>query len=66
MLTASPSTFPGSATLKSATSYCMCEPGFETIVFWRVDPSPSQGQRLLADAVPQPSGQIPKRGDERR
>lgn len=56
---------PCSATLKSATSYCMSEPGFETIVFWRVGPSPSQGERLLADAVPQRSGQIPRRGDER-
>ncbi len=32
----------------------MSEPGFETIVFWRIDPSPSEAEWLLADAVPQP------------
>jgi hypothetical protein len=44
----------------------MSEPGFETIVFWPVDPTPSEAEWLIADVVPQPSAQIPKRGDERR
>jgi alkanesulfonate monooxygenase SsuD/methylene tetrahydromethanopterin reductase-like flavin-dependent oxidoreductase (luciferase family) len=30
--------------------------GFDTIVFWPVDPSPEQVERLIADVVPQLAG----------
>jgi alkanesulfonate monooxygenase SsuD/methylene tetrahydromethanopterin reductase-like flavin-dependent oxidoreductase (luciferase family) len=39
------------------------EDGFDTIVFWPVDPSPNQLERLIAEVVPQLPGQIPDRGD---
>jgi hypothetical protein len=32
----------------------MSEPGFETIVFWPVDPSPSEAEWLIADVVLSP------------
>jgi alkanesulfonate monooxygenase SsuD/methylene tetrahydromethanopterin reductase-like flavin-dependent oxidoreductase (luciferase family) len=41
----------------------LAEDGFDTIVFWPVDPSPNQLERLIAEVVPQLPGQIPDRGD---
>ncbi len=41
------------------------EDGFDTIVFWPVDPSPEQVERLIADVMPQLPSQIPDRGDPR-
>jgi alkanesulfonate monooxygenase SsuD/methylene tetrahydromethanopterin reductase-like flavin-dependent oxidoreductase (luciferase family) len=35
------------------------EDGFDTIVFWPVDPSPGQVERLIAEVVPQLPGQSP-------
>jgi len=39
------------------------EDGFDTIVFWPVDPSPGQVELLIAEVVPQLPGQISDRGD---
>jgi hypothetical protein len=39
--------------------------GFDTIVFWPVDPSPDQVERLIAEVVPLLPGWIPDRGDPR-
>jgi alkanesulfonate monooxygenase SsuD/methylene tetrahydromethanopterin reductase-like flavin-dependent oxidoreductase (luciferase family) len=39
--------------------------GFDTIVFWPVDPSPGQVELLSGEVVPQLSDQIPDRGEPR-
>jgi alkanesulfonate monooxygenase SsuD/methylene tetrahydromethanopterin reductase-like flavin-dependent oxidoreductase (luciferase family) len=39
--------------------------GFDTIVFWPVDPSPSQVELLAGEVVPLLSKQIPDRGEPR-
>jgi alkanesulfonate monooxygenase SsuD/methylene tetrahydromethanopterin reductase-like flavin-dependent oxidoreductase (luciferase family) len=39
--------------------------GFDTIVFWPVDPSPDQVERLIAEVVPLLSTRIPDRGEPR-
>ena len=36
--------------------------GFDTIVFWPVDPSPGQVERLIGEVVPQLPNQIPDPG----
>jgi alkanesulfonate monooxygenase SsuD/methylene tetrahydromethanopterin reductase-like flavin-dependent oxidoreductase (luciferase family) len=36
--------------------------GFDTIVFWPVDPSPGQVEQLVGEVVPLLSNQIPERG----
>ena len=37
--------------------------GFDTIVFWPVDPSPGQVEALAGEVVPLLSNQIPNRGE---
>jgi alkanesulfonate monooxygenase SsuD/methylene tetrahydromethanopterin reductase-like flavin-dependent oxidoreductase (luciferase family) len=39
--------------------------GFDTIVFWPVDPSPGQVERLIGEVVPQLPNQIPDPGGPR-
>ena len=39
--------------------------GFDTIVFWPVDPSPDQVELLIGEVVPLLSNQIPAPGDAR-
>jgi alkanesulfonate monooxygenase SsuD/methylene tetrahydromethanopterin reductase-like flavin-dependent oxidoreductase (luciferase family) len=41
------------------------EDGFDTIVFWPVDPSPEQVERLTAEVVPQLRSQIPSEETKR-
>jgi alkanesulfonate monooxygenase SsuD/methylene tetrahydromethanopterin reductase-like flavin-dependent oxidoreductase (luciferase family) len=41
------------------------EDGFDTIVFWPVDASPTQLERLIAEVVPQLPSQLPDRGGPR-
>jgi alkanesulfonate monooxygenase SsuD/methylene tetrahydromethanopterin reductase-like flavin-dependent oxidoreductase (luciferase family) len=38
--------------------------GFDTVVFWPVDPSPSQVELLIADVAPQLATQTPDRGGQ--
>ncbi len=37
--------------------------GFDTVVFWPVDPSPGQVEALAGEVVPLLSDQIPDRGE---
>jgi hypothetical protein len=38
--------------------------GFDTIVFWPVDPSPRQVELLIADVAPQLANHSPDRGGQ--
>jgi alkanesulfonate monooxygenase SsuD/methylene tetrahydromethanopterin reductase-like flavin-dependent oxidoreductase (luciferase family) len=39
--------------------------GFDTFVFWPVDPSPDQVEMLIGEVVPRLSNQVPDRGEPR-
>jgi hypothetical protein len=43
----------------------LVDDSFDTIVFWPVDPSPGQVERLTGEVVPLLSNQIPDRGGPR-
>jgi alkanesulfonate monooxygenase SsuD/methylene tetrahydromethanopterin reductase-like flavin-dependent oxidoreductase (luciferase family) len=42
----------------------LADDGFDTIVFWPVDPSPRQVELLISEIVPQVSNQRPDRGSD--